>query len=79
MSEKIVFIFDLDDTLLMSNKYNSYNDINFNKTLYDLLNSYKYDKYIYTNGTMGHARHSIPKLLKDIDIKGVYARQLYQV
>ena len=74
MTEKIVLIFDLDDTLLMSNEYNNYNDINFNKKLYDLLNLYNYDKYIYTNGTMGHAKNSIPKLLKDINIKYIYAR-----
>lgn len=71
----IVLIFDLDDTLLMSNEYNTYNDINFNSKLLNLLTINNYDKYIYTNGTYGHAESSIPKLLGNTNIfKKMYAR-----
>ena len=59
----IILVFDLDDTLLMSNEYNGYETIKFNNELLNLLNSLNYKKIIYTNGTYGHAKNSIPKLL----------------
>ena len=70
----IVLIFDLDDTLLMSNEYNNYNDIKFNTKLLNLLNQFNNHKFIYTNGTYGHAEKSIPKLLGNNIFKKIYAR-----
>lgn len=54
----MIHIFDLDDTLLPSNSYNRYTDIVPNNLLINLLNEIKY-KYIFTNGTIGHAHHSL--------------------
>ena len=45
----IILVFDLDDTLLMSNEYRSYETIKFNRELLNLLNSLNYKKIIYTN------------------------------
>jgi len=50
----MIHIFDLDDTLLPSYSYNKYTDIIPNNLLINLLNEIKY-KYIFTNGTIGHA------------------------
>ena len=50
----MIHIFDLDDTLLPSNSYNKYADIVPNNLLIKLLSEIKY-KYIFTNGTIGHA------------------------
>ena len=40
----IILVFDLDDTLLMSNEYTSYETIKFNRELLNLLNSLNYKK-----------------------------------
>lgn len=70
----IILVFDLDDTLLMSNEYNGYETIKFNNELLNLLNSLNYKKIIYTNGTYGHAKNSIPKLLGRDIFNETYAR-----
>tara|TARA_Y100001935_G_C17248314_1_gene479578 strand:- start:243 stop:848 length:606 start_codon:yes stop_codon:yes gene_type:complete len=70
----IILVFDLDDTLLMSNEYNGYETIKYNRELYNLLNSLNYKKIIYTNGTYGHAEKSIPKLLGRNIFNETYAR-----
>jgi len=76
MSKDIKLIFDLDDTLLMSDEYKKYEEIKFNRRLFDLLNNFNYDKYIYSNGTIGHVNTSLPKLLGNIDFKDIYARDI---
>lgn len=76
MSKDIKLIFDLDDTLLMSNEYKRYEDIKFNKRLFDLLNKFNYDKYIYSNGTIGHVNTSLPKLLGNMNFIDKYARDI---
>ena len=43
-----VLIFDLDDTLLMSNSYKNYNDIQPNNYLNYLLYKLSNKKFIYT-------------------------------
>ena len=70
----IILVFDLDDTLLMSNEYRSYETIKFNRELLNLLNSLNYKKIIYTNGTYGHAKNSVPKLLGRDIFNETYAR-----
>ena len=50
----MIHIFDLDDTLLMSNSYQKYDDIKPNNLLNKLLEDIKY-KFIFTNGTIDHA------------------------
>tara|TARA_B100000683_G_C12398066_1_gene518479 strand:+ start:97 stop:693 length:597 start_codon:yes stop_codon:yes gene_type:complete len=70
----IILVFDLDDTLLMSNEYTRYENIKFNSQLSDLLNSIKYKKIIYSNGTYGHVTNSLPKLLAKNTFIEIYAR-----
>ena len=70
----IILVFDLDDTLLMSNEYTRYEDIKFNSELSNLLNSIKYKKIIYSNGTYGHVTNSLPKLLAKNNFTEIYAR-----
>lgn len=54
----MIHIFDLDDTLLMSNSYKYYTDIIPNNLLNKLLENIKY-KFIFTNGTLGHAQDAL--------------------
>jgi len=54
----MIHVFDLDDTLLMSDSYNEYNDIKIDLRLNELLSDLN-NKYIFTNGTYGHAFKSI--------------------
>jgi putative hydrolase of the HAD superfamily len=61
-------IFDLDDTILMSDTYVDYNDINFNHTLFKLLNHIPNKKFLYTNGTYGHGHDS----LKSLQLLGMF-------
>ena len=49
----MIHIFDLDDTLLMSNTYNKYLDIYPNELLNKIMRTIK-KKYIFSNGTDGH-------------------------
>lgn len=54
-----ILVFDLDDTLLMSKSYKHYKDIEPNHYLNILLFNLKCKKFIYTNGTFGHADISL--------------------
>lgn len=54
----MIHIFDLDDTLLLSNSYNKYSDILPYEILNRLLENID-KKYIFTNGTYGHAIYSL--------------------
>jgi FMN phosphatase YigB (HAD superfamily) len=54
----MIHIFDLDDTLLLSNSYYNYSDININNLLNVLLHKLE-KKYIFTNGTFGHAHRAL--------------------
>tara|TARA_Y100001958_G_C21247169_1_gene578206 strand:- start:3721 stop:4233 length:513 start_codon:yes stop_codon:yes gene_type:complete len=76
MSKNIALVFDLDDTLLMSDEYKKYEDIKFNKRLFDLLDKLTYDKYIYSNGTIGHVNNSLPRLLGNMKFIDKYARDI---
>ena len=76
MSKNIALVFDLDDTLLMSDEYEKYEEIKFNKRLFDLLDKLTYDKYIYSNGTIGHVNTSLPRLLGNIKFIDKYARDI---
>ena len=69
-----VFIFDLDDTLLMSNTYRTYNDIKENYGLFHILSNLDHPKFIYTNGTSSHAITSLDKMgILDL-FDGIFAR-----
>tara|TARA_Y100000817_G_C16777884_1_gene509198 strand:+ start:306 stop:767 length:462 start_codon:yes stop_codon:yes gene_type:complete len=73
-----VYVFDLDDTLLMSNSYSNYNDISINKYLINIFNEINvindYPIYIYTNGTYGHAMASLEALNLSNYVNGIFAR-----
>ena len=51
----IILIFDLDDTILMSNTYSKYSDIKPDEYMKYILDGINCKKFIYTNGTYGHA------------------------
>jgi len=71
----IILVFDLDDTLLMSNEYTNYETIKYNSQLVNKLNSLRYNKIIYSNGTYGHVTNSVPKLLgNNFKFNEIYAR-----
>ena len=72
----INLIFDLDDTLLMSNTYKSYNDIKPDKYLNFLLFTLKHKKFIYTNGTLGHGENSLKHMNLTNQFKDIYARDI---
>ena len=72
----INLIFDLDDTLLMSHTYKSYNDIKPNKYLNFLLFTLKHKKFIYTNGTYGHGENSLKHMNLTSQFKDIYARDI---
>ena len=55
------FIFDLDDTLLMSNSYQYYDEILPNHQLIELLNKI-HIKYIYSNGNSSHVLKSLENM-----------------
>ena len=69
-----VLVFDLDDTLLMSNSYKRYSDINPNNNLNYLLDKYKNKKFIYTNGTYGHGEESLSAMKCKENFQKIYAR-----
>ena len=72
----IVLIFDLDDTILMSNTYSKYTDIIPDEYLKYLLNDTKCKKFIYTNGTYGHGEKSIEALDLENVFQDIYARDM---
>ena len=79
----IHYVFDLDDTLILHKNqiYTSlfiYDWIHEDKELTHLLEQCKGTKYIYTNGTLGHAISIIEKMkIRDQFVK-VYSRDTIQ-
>lgn len=70
-----IFIFDIDDTIILHTKenINYYDHPNKNTVLKDLLDELNYDKiYIYTNGTYGHGEGVVENLYLNVD--GIFAR-----
>jgi len=74
----VVLIFDLDDTLLMSNSYNQYSDINEHTQLNKCLDNLNCNKFIYTNGIHNHAINSL-KNMKSLNLfNDIFARDTLQ-
>ena len=70
----IHYIFDLDDTIIIHKNQVNYNWIYEDKELIHYLNKCEGSKYIYTNGTSGHALTVLQKMgLIDIFEK-IYSR-----
>ena len=67
-------LFDLDDTILMSNIYKHYTDIIPDSYLNYLMDNINCKKFIYTNGTLGHAQNSLKSLDNGYQFKGIFAR-----
>ena len=70
-----IFIFDIDDTIILHTKenINYYDHPNKNTVLKDLLDEINCDKiYIYTNGTYGHGEGVVENLYLNVD--GIFAR-----
>jgi len=73
----IIYIFDLDDCLIkyQNNRIIDYNNIKKNKLLNDLLNKCKcHEKYIFTNGTKGHANLVLDNLDINHNFNNVFSR-----
>lgn len=77
-----IFIFDLDDTIIDWNQYSDifnnhnipYSEITVDISIYNLLNNFKYPKFIYTNGIYDHA-YQVLKNMKILKFfSGIYAR-----
>jgi FMN phosphatase YigB (HAD superfamily) len=71
-----VFVFDIDDTIVLHTKEgNDYYHSNNNNTLKELLSEFKNLKcYIYTNGTFGHGKAIVDNLNLDVNI--IFARDV---
>ena len=69
-----VLIFDLDDTLLMSNSYKRYSDIRPNNYLKYLLKKHPNKKFIYTNGTYGHGEDGLNAMKCKDNFEKIYGR-----
>ena len=74
----VVLIFDLDDTLLMSNTYNQYSDINEHTKLNIYLDNLNCKKYIYTNGIHNHAVNSLTNMKSLDKFNDIFARDTLQ-
>ena len=74
----VVFVFDVDDTLILHNKENNnYYETFNNGELKKLIENIKYQKlYIYTNGTYSHGESIVNNLLLDTMIpkKNIFGR-----
>ena len=75
---KKIYIFDLDDTILMHNIFKGrsldYNKIQYNHKIDTYLSSLNGTKYIYTNGTYGHADKVLKQMKLCYHFKMIYAR-----
>jgi len=71
-----IFVFDIDDTIVLHTKEgNDYYNSNSNTTLRDLLSEFENLKYyIYTNGTIGHGKAIVDNLDLRVDI--IFARDV---
>ena len=70
----IILIFDLDDTILMSNTYSKYSDIKQDMYFKYLLDGIYCKKFIYTNGTYGHGINSLEALKLNKSFDDIFAR-----
>ena len=74
--KKIVYIFDIDDTLILHtpNRLDYYNS-GTDETLKKIFESLKVDGiYIYTNGTYGHGKAVVENLRLENSINQIFAR-----
>ncbi len=71
-----IFVFDIDDTIVLhTNEGNDYYNSNGNTTLRDLLSEFENLKcYIYTNGTFGHGKAIVDNL--DLHVDMIFARDV---
>tara|TARA_Y100000996_G_scaffold413700_1_gene402582 strand:- start:1449 stop:1928 length:480 start_codon:yes stop_codon:yes gene_type:complete len=71
-----VFVFDIDDTIVMHTRENNdYYNSNGNTTLRNLLSEFENLKcYIYTNGTFGHGKAIVDNL--NLDVNMIFARDV---
>jgi len=72
-----IYIFDLDDTILMHKQFKNgieYNIIQYNPQIDNYLSSIQGTKYIYTNGTYGHADKTLQMMEIDHHFDFIYAR-----
>ena len=69
-----VLVFDLDDTLLMSNTYKRYSDIRPSDHLNYLLYKSSNKKFIYTNGTYGHGENGLSAMKCKDSFQKIYGR-----
>ena len=71
-----IFVFDIDDTIVLHTKEgNDYYTTNSNTTLRNLLSEYQNLKcYIYTNGTFGHGKAIVDNL--DLQVTTIFARDV---
>jgi HAD superfamily hydrolase (TIGR01509 family) len=74
--KKRVYVFDIDDTLIIHTpQHNDYYNGGTDETLQKLLNSLNADGiYIYTNGTYGHGEAVVKNLKLENSINGIFAR-----
>lgn len=75
---KTIYIFDLDDTIIMHNMFKGsfldYDKIQYNHKIDEYLSSLNGTKYIYTNGTYGHADKVLSQMKLCHHFKLIYAR-----
>ena len=72
-----MYIFDLDDTIIMHNNNLVYENIEEDKDLSYLLKELNGKKYIYSNGTIGHVNKVITNMkLNDNIFEKKYARDI---
>jgi HAD superfamily hydrolase (TIGR01509 family) len=70
-----IYIFDLDDTIIMHNNAKIiYENIRYDPTIDAFLSSLKGPKYIYTNGTYGHANAVLDQMGISCHFELIYAR-----
>lgn len=70
-----IYVFDLDDTIIMHhNRKVNYETIKCNKNIDFFLSSLNGPKYIYTNGTYGHANTVLDKMGISHHFELIYAR-----
>ena len=75
---KHIYVFDIDDTILMHSifkgQFLDYNKIQYNHKIDKYLSSLNGPKYIYTNGTYGHADKVLQQMKICHHFKMIYAR-----
>ena len=72
-----IYIFDLDDTILMHNQFKNgidYNIIQYNPQIDNYLSSLRGRKYIYTNGTYGHGEYGLNAMKCKDSFQKIYGR-----